>query len=409
MLVTIITFFIVLSVLVLVHEFGHFFFFKKAGIKVEEFGFGYPPRLWSKKICETIYSINWLPFGGFVRLYGEELQETKKIKKRESERAFFNKSKKIRTLVIISGVLANFILAVIVFSSVYSFSGIPVKTNQVKVIGVLPESPAAKSGLKAEDIILAVDEQNLESLNEKTKLNSFIGLIEEKKGKEVSLTVERQKDNPCHEKVFGGGFISEASPTTGEAVHPFSCQEGKLILWATPRENPPEGEGPLGVVVFDVEMKKFPFWQMPWRGTIEGLKEAFGWMVLIVGALKKMIIDLFINGNVPKDVAGPVGIFQITVVVAKSGFLNILQFIGVLSVNLAVVNILPFPALDGGRLVFVIYELVTRRKPKVSVERWVNTVGMAFLMLLIILITFNDIKRLLAGSELLKGIRKIWP
>jgi regulator of sigma E protease len=151
----------------------------------------------------------------------------------------------------------------------------------------------------------------------------------------------------------------------------------------------------LGVVVSDVEMKKFPFWQMPWRGTVEGFKEAFGWTALILSALKKMVVDLIIHGTIPKDVAGPVGIFQITGMVAKSGLLNILQFIGILSVNLAVINILPFPALDGGRLIFVVYEAITRRRPKPSFERWVNTAGMAFLLMLIILITINDVIRLI--------------
>ncbi|MCX6724535.1 MAG: M50 family metallopeptidase [Candidatus Shapirobacteria bacterium] len=189
----------------------------------------------------------------------------------------------------------------------------------------------------------------------------------------------------------------------------FSCQEGKLILWVTPRNNPPEGEGPLGVLVSDMEIKKFPFWQMPWRGTIEGFKEAFGWAVLILGALKNMVIDLVAHGTIPKDVAGPIGIFQITGVVAKSGILNILQFMGILSVNLAVVNILPLPALDGGRLVFIIYEAITRRKPKPSFEQWVNTAGMAFLLLLVVLITINDIGRLVKTTSLLSKIRSFWP
>ena len=390
MFLTIITFFVVLSVLILVHELGHFVLAKRAGIKVEEFGFGYPPRMFSKKIKGTVYSVNWLPFGGFVKLYGEELQEKKTAGERESKNAFWNKSKKARTLVIIAGVLANFVLAVVAFSIVYSFSGIPVKTGQVKVIGVLPETPATKSGIKEEDVILKVDEERLNDLPAgEAGLNHFISLVEQKKGVEISLTIDREKDNPCQEKVFGG------APAAGEPKPAFSCQDGKLILWVTPRIDPPQGEGPLGVVVSDVEMKKFPFWQMPWRGTVEGFKEAFGWTALILSALKKMVVDLIIHGTIPKDVAGPVGIFQITGMVAKSGLLNILQFIGILSVNLAVINILPFPALDGGRLIFVVYEAITRRRPKPSFERWVNTAGMAFLLMLIILININDVIRLI--------------
>jgi len=393
MFLTVITFFIILSVLVLVHELGHFLLAKRAGIKVEEFGFGYPPRIFSKKIGETVYSVNWLFFGGFVRLYGEELG--KGIKGKDSKQAFWGKSKRARTLVITSGVLANFVLAVVVFSIVYSFSGIPFKTGRIKIAGLLPNSPAVQAGLKQEDIILKVNEEKLKDVND------FIKIIDEKKGQEVSLLIERTKDNPCEQKVFGGMNIEEKPA--------FSCQEGKLILWMTPRVNPPQGEGPLGVLVSDVEIRKYPFWQMPWRGTIEGFKEAFGWASLILGSLKKMVVDLVFHGTVPKDVAGPIGIFQITGVVAQSGLLNILQFMGILSVNLAVINILPLPALDGGRLVFIIYEAITRRKPKPSFEQWVNTAGMAFLLLLIVLITINDIGRLAKTTSLLNKIRSLWP
>jgi len=134
---------------------------------------------------------------------------------------------------------------------------------------------------------------------------------------------------------------------------------------------------------------------MPFRGMLEGVKEALSWLVVIVKALEKMFVDLLVRGIIPKDVAGPVGIFQITGLVAQTGILNTLQFIGVLSVNLAVINLLPLPALDGGRLVFILYEAITRRRPKPSFERWVNAAGMAFLLLLIILITINDVIRLI--------------
>ena len=142
---------------------------------------------------------------------------------------------------------------------------------------------------------------------------------------------------------------------------------------------------------------------------MEGFKEAFGWAALILGALKGMVLDLVFHGTVPQDVAGPVGIFQLTGIVAKSGILNILQFMGILSVNLAVINIMPFPALDGGRLVFIAYEAITKKRPKPSFEGWVNTAGMAFLLLLIILITVNDVGRLIKTTSLLGKIRSLWP
>ena len=363
-------FLIILSILVLVHELGHFLMAKKAGIKVEEFGLGYPPRIFGKKIGETIYSLNWIPFGGFVRLYGEELQAAKKSKL--AKRAFWAKSKKARTAVITAGVVGNFFLAVVCFSAVYSASGIPTITNQVKIVGIAKNSPAAKAGLRQGDIVLAVGRQPVENLKH------FIKLVGAKKGRPVKLLVKRQNT-------------------------------GVLTLFVTPRKNPPQGEGALGVVISSMEMKKYPFWQMPFRSAVEGFKEAIGWGMLIFNSLTKMLANLAMKGIVPKDVSGPLGIFQVTAGVAHQGILAILQLMGVLSVNLAILNILPFPALDGGRLVFIAYEAITRRRPRPSIEHWVNLAGMAILLSLIILVTVNDIERLVGVSALSARFRAFWP
>lgn len=385
MLLTLITFLFVLSLLVLVHEGGHFLAAKKAGIKVEEFGLGYPPRVLGVNYRGTIYSLNAIPFGGFVRLLGEESFDAAQDKS-----AFGQKSKRARTMVIVAGVAANFLLAILAFSVIYIVSGIPTKTALVKIVGILPNSPAQQAGIKEGDIILAVDEKKIESLPE------FTQLIKEKSDQQVRVTLAREVANPCAEKVFGGG--------TG-----FSCQDGHLILWLTPRGSPPAGEGPLGVVVSDVEMKQYPFWQMPLRGLAEGAKETFGWVKLTLTGLGAMLNDLFRHGAVPKDMAGPVGILQISGLAAQSGFWAVLQLIGILSVNLAVLNILPFPALDGGRLVFIVYEAIFRRRPKASFESLVNTAGMALLMLLLLLVTVNDIGRILGTSSLLARLRALWP
>ncbi|MDP2873797.1 MAG: M50 family metallopeptidase [bacterium] len=343
-------FFITLSVLVLVHELGHFLAAKKAGIRVEEFGFGYPPRVLGKKIKGTIYSLNLLPFGGFVKLYGEELAE-KKIEKN----AFWAKSKKARTGVILAGVIANFILAVVCFSIVYSISGIPVKIGKVKIEEIAVGSPADKAGLEAGDLIVGVDDQKL------ALVDDFVRTVEAKKGQEINLMIERDK---------------------------------QFVLKITPRQNPPQGEGALGVIITDTEIKKFPLWKMPILGAYYGTREALGWGGLIVGSVGKMMADLVGRGVVPKDIAGPIGIYQASSQVSRHGFLAVLQFIGILSVNLAVLNILPFPALDGGRLDFIGYELITRKKPKPQIEHWINAVGMAVLLTLIVLVTIGDLKRL---------------
>ena len=178
MIVSILIFLLILSILILVHEFGHFIMARRAGIWVEEFGFGLPPRLIGKKIGETIYSINWLPFGGFVRLHGEQEEEGITQK----NRAFLYKSKKVRTSIVIAGVVMNFILAIVAFAIVYSFSGIPRDTHQVKIVDVSAGSPAQISGLVVGDIIKSVDGKNL------TTVDSFISQVNSDKGKIAKIS-----------------------------------------------------------------------------------------------------------------------------------------------------------------------------------------------------------------------------
>lgn len=370
MLLTLVTFLFVLSLLVLVHEGGHFLAAKKAGIKVEEFGLGYPPRIWGKKIKGTIYSLNVIPFGGFVRLLGEESFDSAQDKQ-ESKNAFWAKSKKSRALVIVAGVTANFLLAILAFTAIYTVTGIPTKILQIKIVGVLPDSPAQQAGLKEGDLVLRVEEKRVVSLTE------FTELVKKKSGQETEIEIER------------GGV--------------------QLNLWLVPRKEPPANEGPLGVIVTDVELKKYPFWQMPVLGLIEGTKETVGWVKLTWASLGKMLSDLIRHGAVPKDIAGPVGILQVSGLAARSGFLGVFQFIGILSVNLAVLNILPFPALDGGRLIFIVYEAVFRRRPKASFEHLVNTAGMVLIMFLLLLVTINDVGRILEDSSLLSRLRSLWP
>lgn len=436
MFLTLLAFLIILSILIFVHELGHFLFAKKAGIRVEEFGFGYPPRLFGKKFKGTLYSLNWLPFGGFVRLFGEDFTDEGDLKINKSPDAFFAKSKRARFMVLIAGVLFNFILAIIVFAVVYSFSGIPTPTDQVTVLDTIPNSPAQQVGLKSGDIIKEFNHQPIK------KSDELINLTDNNLDKTVILTIEGSErtvkqasfkyeviagDNlwKIAQKIYQNGYRWVEIAKNNNIVNPGLILIGEKLeidnadkeekmsgvfeVFLTPRTVSPEGEGPLGVIISNMEMKKFPFWQMPFRGIWEGIKEAFGWSALIIQSLGKMLADLFTKGIAPKDMAGPVGIFQITGVVAKTGFLNILQFLGVLSINFAVVNILPFPALDGGRLVFIAYEAVFRRKPKAIIEGYTNAIGMSLLILMILIVTFNDIKRLVGAEFFINLWQKIWP
>jgi regulator of sigma E protease len=359
MLGSILVFIIVLSVLILVHETGHFFAAKKAGVKVEEFGFGIPPRVWGKKVGETIYSINLLPFGGFVRLHGESVGEGVE----EPERAFVNKSKLQRTAIILAGVFMNFILAMIAFSIVYSFSGIPRQTDKVKILEVAPASPAQEAGILEGDIVKSVDETSISSIKE------FTNIIDENKGERVAITVSRQE--------------------AGETV--------EKTIRITPRTDPPEEEGPLGVVISTTQIYYPPIWQRPFTGIYYGFQEAFFWAKTVVLGLGDIFVGLF-RGETPSQVAGPVGIYAITSQAASVGILTLINFVGFLSVQLAILNIIPFPALDGGRILFIAIEAIFGKKVLPRVESIIHTIGMVILLALLFAITIHDVRRLVAAG-----------
>lgn len=352
MIVSILIFFLVLSILILVHELGHFIVARRVGVKVEEFGFGIPPRLIGKKIGETIYSINALPFGGFVRLHGENDEGGVTHLKH----AFLNKSKKARALIVIAGVIMNFILAIVAFAIVYSFSGIPRDTGKLKIIDVATGSPAQVAGIVVGDIITKVGKDTIASSDD------FIGRTSFLKGKKTAFEIQRN-----------GAII-------------------KVNL--TPRENPPQGEGPIGVTITTMEIYYPPVWQRPFYGIYYGFKEAVFWGGTIASGLWVLIAGIF-RGQVPQGISGPVGIFAVTTEAAKSGILTLINFVGILSVNLAILNILPFPALDGGRLLFVGIESVTGRKVSPKIEATIHSIGMIILLILLLAITIGDVRRLI--------------
>ena len=359
MVTSIILFLIVLSILILVHEAGHFFAARRAGILVEEFGFGLPPRVFGRKFGETIYSLNLLPFGGFVRLHGENSSEVIS----EPKRAFLNQNKKVRSVVILAGVFMNFVLAVFAFSIVYSFSGVPREGDSVRIVEIRPDSPASASGLQIGDIVREIDDTKISSND------GFIGYIENKKGEEIIIRSER------------------------------SGVEGLIELKAVPRLDPPAGEGALGVIISSSEVYFPPLWQRPFYGIYYGFKDALFWVGIVAAGFVKIFTDLS-GGTVPQDVAGPVGIFALTSEAAKFGILTLINFVGILSVNLAILNIIPFPALDGGRLLFIGIESVFGRKVIPKVETAIHTVGMIILLLLIFAITASDVKRLISAGSI---------
>lgn len=362
-MITLIVFLLLLSVLVLIHELGHFLMAKKIGVRVEEFGLGYPPKIFGIKIGETEYTLNILPFGGFVRLFGEN-GELEGKKGKDAKRAFYAKSKIERILVLIAGVVMNFLLGVLVISYLFT-QGVVVPTERVKVQEVLPYTPAQNAGLKKDDFILVVNGRKIKSPQE------LISLTKQNAGKNVSLVIER-----CQSKVQN---------SARSAV----CQKINLVI--IPRTNYPKSEGPMGVAVSNLEIKTYPWWQAPVLGTIEAFK--------LTGYIAKGIFDvlwqLVTQAKVPQEVAGPIGIYKVTgQAVQMGGFIGVLQLMGLLSLNLAVVNILPIPALDGGRFALIILEAIFGRKKIDKIEKTMQVVGTVFILSLIVLITLSDLSRL---------------
>ena len=352
---TLLLFILILSVLIFVHEFGHFIVAKKSGIKVEEFGFGLPPRIFGKKVGETIYSLNLLPIGGFVRLFGEDEQVDKKNK--DEKRSFYHQSKLNRLSVLIAGVTMNLLLGIICFSMIYLKVGIPTKVGQVMVVDVSKNSPADLIGLQVNEIIYEINDKPLVAVKD------FVEQTKMYADTEISLRVGNDRES--------------------------------RTVRVVPRINPPAGEGPLGVAISDTLMKRYPWWQTPYLVLREGLKEALSWSGNIIISLKAMVVGLVLHGRVPSDISGPIGIYQITGQAAKAGWMAVIQFTGILSINLAILNILPLPALDGGRIFFLGYEAITRRKINHKIELVINNIGMFVLIGLMVVITVNDVVRLL--------------
>lgn len=376
MLLTIVSFLLILTVLVIIHELGHFLTAKFFGVKVEEFGFGFPPRAWGKMIGETVYSLNWLPIGGFVKLYGEDeagggkLSMPAKSKGQralgtklyaDERRAFIYRPVWQRFIIVFAGVFMNFALATIILTYLVAVEGIPTPGHDVSIAGIAKNSPASHAGLTIGDKILSVDALKI------TSTEQLISYTKNHLGQQLTLQIE----NSLH-----------ATQT----------------VTLTPRVHYPTNEGAMGVAVAsNVIVKRFPWYMWPYVGLREALSQS--WQIVV--GLGQLVTQLVTKAQVPQDLAGPVGIAQITGQFVRMGFSATLSLLALLSLNLAILNVLPIPALDGGRLFFILIEGLTRRKVSPKIEGYVHAVGMAALLLLIALITFHDIFRIVTGGSLL--------
>ena len=351
MLVNILIGIAVISVILLAHELGHFISAKAVKVKVEEFGLGFPPRLLSIKRGETLYSLNAIPFGGFNKLAGEEDPEVPS--------GLAKRSIPTRLLVISAGSLMNILLALFLYSIVFLIPQ-DVVTGDVLVEEVAPDSPAAIAGIMPQDTIL--------SLNEKPVGNNFDlqRYIQLYLGNEITILVQH-------------------SDTTEES------------LQLTPRWKPPEGEGAIGVSVKTINTtvvrQSYPFWEAIPRG-FNGLIET---CILYKNGMVGVIM-----GTVPADFMGPVGIVQATGEIASYGVVPLLEFAAFISLILGILNLFPLPALDGGRIAFVLLEWVRRGK-RISPKRegLVHLVGFVIFMALMLAVTLQDIIRIASGESIL--------
>ena len=354
-MISVLIFILILAILVLVHEWGHFIVAKKSGLVVEEFGFGFPPKIFGWKIGKTLYSINLLPLGGFVKILGEDGTEA------NNPESFASRSVGTRSLIIIGGVLMNFLLATFIFILGYNI-GLPTVIDEtniakarnvaVQIVAVAPESPAVKAGLTLGDIIKKFNNTEIKEISELQNYTKTTA------GNPMKLLIQR------------GSEIRE--------------------LYITPRSNPPTGEGPLGIVLVKIGIVSFPWYQSIWLGT----KSAFliTWTVIL--GFFSLLKNLILAGRVPLEIAGPVGIAVLTKQAAGLGFAYLMQLVAIISINLAVLNLVPFPALDGGRLLFLGIEKIKGSKVNPKIENTIHGIGLALLLLLIVLITWRDILRL---------------
>ena len=351
-MVTFLIFIAVLAVLVLSHEFGHFIVARKSGMKVYEFGFGFPPRLFSIKKGETIYSINLIPLGGFVKIKGEDGEEP-------GPDSFVSQKVWKRAITLFAGVGMNIILAFVLLSaglmvglpqSVDNLpSGVSVKDSRLQIMEVMSGKPADQAGLQPGDTIIGLD--NLE--------NPGIKVMQE--------YVNNHKDQDIQVTVKRGDEI------VAKKIHPFIYAD--------------TGKGGLGVSLVEVGLVSYPWHKAIYYGfflTGFYLKE-------IVLAFFYLIAGLFVGNHAGEALSGPVGIAVMTGQIARLGFSYLLNFIALLSLNLAIINILPIPALDGGRLLFLLIGKIKRKPIAQKYEQFAHSLGFALLMFLVVVITIKDL------------------
>ncbi|OGJ22585.1 MAG: hypothetical protein A2804_00695 [Candidatus Pacebacteria bacterium RIFCSPHIGHO2_01_FULL_46_10] len=376
--------FLLLSFLVLIHEWGHYIAAKKTGVRVEEFGFGYPPRaltMFTRK--GTIFTLNWLPFGGFVRLAGDDAESfeqmagaggadktsagaSKADKSAKKIGGLFSSTSRInRLIVVLAGAFINLLFGVLIFAFLYTWAGaVPVNLPRPRVDEVISNSPAQKAGFVKDDEIIS-----LNGVVIKTSA-AFIERIQTVRGKQISVVVARDGKNAT------------------------------LTSYVRTEKETPDGQGGLGIMLIDVEFRHYPSWQMPLHGMVQGVKDSYMFSGMIVKTLGRVVGDLVRFKGVASEVSGPIGIVNTArkEKLFEQGPQIVLNFAALISINLGVVNVLPIPPLDGGRALFILLEGILGKKRRAKLEYYTNQAGMLFFLALIVLISIKDVFAIFAGK-----------
>ena len=364
MIINTVIFFIVLLSLVMIHELGHFIAAKLSKMRVEEFAFGFPPKLFGKKIGETLYAFNLLPIGGYVKITGESFDPEEREKLKTDKMAFQNRPRYMQVFVLIAGVAMNLFLAAVIFFFINTQSHLVDSTDtkyakymsapKVYVTSVLPNSPSQSAGLSMGDELVSMTSGREQAVL--TSPQSVVDFV--KQHSESSINIVYKNKN---------GRESQATISAVYGLIPDRKSVGISVISG----------------------------QYIQLSVIDSIKSAFSdtynYTKLTIAGLADIFVKLTKGENVMSSLSGPVGIAKIVGGASDSGYQSLLFVIAILSINLAVFNILPVPALDGGRILFVLYEAVTRRSINYKVQYYANAIGFLLLISLMVITTYFDI------------------
>ncbi len=362
-----ILFLLILAALIFVHELGHFTVAKLSKIRVDEFALGFPPTLVSKKHGETTYKLNIIPFGGYVSIFGENPDDAS-LNGPDSSRSMARKNRAIQAAVLVAGVTMNLIFAWILISLTLALGISPVAnftsdsqaqtTGKVLVTQVVENSPAAQAGFQSRDLIIKVSDKDEEIMGAELTVPAVQRLIAQDEKQEISFIVNRGTESKTIKVTPATGVIADKAA--------------------------------IGISMDSGEVVRIPWYQAP----IEGLKTTYRATVLTAQGLGTFLVQAVTGKADFGQVAGPVGIVGMVGNASASGLSYLLFFTALISINLAIINILPFPALDGGRLLFVAIEAITRKQISPKVANTANAVGFVLLLLLMLVITYHDVAKM---------------